>query len=186
MKKDIVIKFESFDSKYVEMVTMAVWRMEDVLGSLHFLDALADEISKSNGLEGELSKWKKASPKEIYEHIIISDMTLHLNTYYTASNVIGKGYEGTNQIFINTKYLKTYSINNPEDLMEIGSNLLHEDSHDKGFDHDYKRTKRRENSLSYILNRAYERAFKKIYALPDSLYFTPWYSKIFYKIRGWF
>lgn len=182
MRVSIKFKFKKFDQKYEELVTFAILRMEDVLSSPIFLEMLSDEIARSKGLEGELSKWKRASILEI--HAQLFPIELSLNTYYTSKSVIGYGLSSTKEIYVNTKYLSKYSVDRPEDLMEIGSNLLHEHSHDCGFDHDYDRTKRRYNSLSYIMNRAYERAFKKYYSkvevkpILSTHYFTPWYHNL--------
>lgn len=182
MKATIGINFEQFDPTYRPMVLMAILRMEDVLSSPIFYNCLAEEIMRSNNLEGELSKWKKASLEEIYNQLF--PITLYLNTYYSIRNVIGYGLPGTKNIYLNTKFLAGYSINNTIDLMYIGSNLLHEHSHDCGFDHDFKPTARRENSLSYILNRAYERAYRKYYKLPELILklHTPWYKRLWRKV----
>lgn len=182
MRTTIGINFESFDLKYKEIVLFSILRMEDVLSSPFFLEMLEDEISKSNNLEGELSKWRTSSPKEIYARLY--PICLYLNTYYTSMSVIGYGRPGTKDIYINTKYLSDYSIENPLDLMKIGSNLLHEHSHDRGFDHDFKNTDRRKNSLSYVLNRTYERAFRKFYNIPEPVVvlYTPWYKRLWSKL----
>jgi hypothetical protein len=180
MNSTIGLNFNDFDIKYQRIVTKAVVYLEEVINSQIFKDMLVDEISKSNGLEGELSHWKDAMPLQIYAQLF--PIILYLNTYYTWSNVIGYGVDGTNQIYINTKYLSTYHPDDLLDIMEIGSNILHEHSHDCEFAHDYKSTSRRKNSLSYVLNRAYERAFKKFYNLEEPedevVYYTPWYRKV--------
>jgi hypothetical protein len=184
MKSTIGLVFNKFDVNYKPIVTFAVEKLEEVVYSPIFLEMLKDEIAHSNKLEGELSKWKNASPEEIYLQLF--PITLHLNTYYTRSDVYGYGYAGDNQIYINTKYLSQYSAHNMLDLMMIGSNLLHEHGHDCGFDHDFKVTARRPNSIAYILNRAYQRAFRKIYDIPAVPVFikvsTPWYKRLWRKI----
>lgn len=180
----IGLNFNNFEPEYKAIVTKAVECMEDVIYDPIFLLMLKDEISKSNDMEGELSHWKEALPVQIYSQLF--PITLYLNTYYTVRSVIGYGTESSNQIYINTKYLSNYSIEIMEDLMKIGSNLLHEHSHDCGFDHDFKSTARRPNSISYIMNRAYERAFKKFYniAEPEAviIYYNPWYKKLWRKL----
>jgi hypothetical protein len=181
MKVNIDINFKKFDNKYRELITLAVLRMEEVLASPIFFEMLSDEIANSRGLEGELSKWKRATVHEIHEALY--PIVLNLHTYYTSDNVIGFGYASSKDIYINTKYLSKYTVDDPYDLMEVGSNLLHEHSHDCGFDHDFKATDRRRNSLSYILNRAYERAFKRYYGLSTGarstvVYKVPWWRKL--------
>jgi hypothetical protein len=172
----IGLNFKKFDLKYRELVESAILHMQYVVASPIFMEILKDEISKSNGLEGELSMWKEALPEEIYEALF--PITLYLSTYYSFRNVIGYGTPDTKEIFLNTKYLDNYSMK-LEDLMMIGSNLLHEHSHDCGFDHDFYNTARRRNSLSYILNRAYERAFRKFYGVPEPIARVPWWRRIF-------
>lgn len=188
MKSTIGLNFNNFDIKYRPIVTKAVEYMEDVVYHPVFLEILKDEIEKSNGLEGELSDWKDALPVQIYAQML--PIILYLNTYYTIADVIGYGTASDKQIYINTKYLSTYKIDNMIHLMMIGSNILHEDTHDKGFEHDYKATDRRKNSLSYIINRVYQRSFRKIYNLPEPvpviLKYTPWYRKVIRTVRGWF
>lgn len=175
----IGINFKNFNMNYRSLIEKAVVHMEKVLNNELFGEILADEISKSNGLEGELSKWKHASVDEILATLF--PITLNLNTYYTRRNVIGYGYPNDKNIYLNTKYLSGYSVDRLLDLMEVGSNLLHEHSHDCGFDHDFKATRRRPNSLSYILNRAYERTFKQLNNIQDAAvvrYYVPWYKKL--------
>lgn len=181
MKITIGINWQDFDPKYKPIVLMAILRMEDVLSSKIFFEMLVDEIYETN-LEGELSEWKTATPKDIHEQLF--PITLYLNTYFTYNNVIGYGRPSDNHIFINTKYLSKYDIDDPLDLMEIGSNLLHEHSHDCGFSHDFRTTPRRPSSISYVLNRAYERAFRIIYKfpLPEINYYVPWYKRLWRKL----
>lgn len=167
--------------RYRPLFQAAIEKMPEVIKSPLFLHNLKAEILKSKNLEGELSKWKNASMEEIYQYIVASDIHLVLHTYYTVKNVIGYGYASTVDIYVNTKYLVNDSLDDLEDLMDIGSNLLHEHGHDMGFDHDFKATRRRPNSICYILNRAYEKTFKQVYGLPEKpqiVYVTPWWKKI--------
>lgn len=168
--------------RYRPLFIAALKKMGPVIASPLFLKNLKDEIEASRNLEGELSKWKTSSAEEIYSHILNDgEMHLILHTYYTAKNVIGYGYASSVDIYVNTKYLINDSLDDLEDLCDIGSNLLHEDGHDKGFSHDFKSTKRRPNSICYILNRVYEKTFRQVYGLPIKkpvVYVVPWYKKI--------
>lgn len=178
--------FKNFDNRYRPLVEASIAPMERVIPSVEFFEALQDEISKSNGLEGELSTWKNATVKEIFSNLL--PMSLTIDTYYTAKDVIAYGMPDDDEIRLNMKYLEQYSKDSLEDKMYIGSNLLHEHGHNCGFDHDFYATSRRENSLCRILNRSYERAFRKIYGLPEPVvkYYTPWYKRLALKIRSWF
>jgi hypothetical protein len=166
--------------RYRILFEAAIQKMSPVLSSPLFLENLKDEISKSNLLEGELSIWRTKSAQEIISQL---GSTIHLKvlTYYTANNVIGYGNASTVDIYVNTKYLVNDSVEDLEDLMDIGSNLVHEHGHDCGFEHDFRSTKRRPNSICYVLNRAYDRTFRQVYGLPDKpqiVYAIPWWRKI--------
>lgn len=168
--------------KFRPLFSAAISKMGPVIESPLFLENLNSEIALSKNLEGELSYWRKSSAEEIYRHIYNNGvMFLILHTYYSSKSVIGYGTSASTDIYVNTKYLIDDSLEDLEDLCDIGSNLIHEDSHDKGFSHDFKATTRRKNSLCYILNRVYEKTFRQVYGLPakpEIIYVTPWYKKI--------
>lgn len=179
-------------SKNKAVLKAAIERMEIVLLSDYFLQALYDVIEDSNGLEGELSTWKNATVQEIYENLFElilgqNEINLTLHTYYSPKAVIGYGYAGTTDIYLNTKYLGAYTADDIEDLKNVGSNLLHEHGHDCGYSHDFKRTRRRKNSICYLLNEAYEIAFDQIFGhtetAPPVSYYVPWYKRIFSWLR---
>lgn len=189
----ITYDLKGVKSKYVPLLQEAISKMEIVLSSDKFQDALYAVISRSNNLEGELSEWKNKTLYQIYNQFLGIDrilgtglIELKLHTYYSSKKVIGYGYKGTNDIYLNTKYLSTYQVDDLEDLKKIGSNLSHEHGHDRGFEHDYYATARRKNSLSYLINEAYEIAFEQIFGLADPsevpaevIYKKPWYKRLF-------
>lgn len=180
---NVTANLERVDPRYREILLAAIKHIPIVLHSQEFLDALKDEIEASNGLDGELSEWKSKTAGQILAHMLLSDWHLTLATFYTWRSTVGYGYPNDPTIYLNTRFLSAYEIHELMDLMEIGSNLVHEDGHDLGFEHDSAATSRRPNSICYILNRAYERAFKKIYKLdepdePDVVYVLPWYKRI--------
>jgi len=179
----IKYRFDGVTEKNQILFRKAIALAERVVFDPMFLMILKDEIEKSNGMEGELSHWKDALPAQIYAQLFPID--LNIQTYYTSRDVIGYGTAADRVIHVNTKYLNGYSADSLLDMMEVFSNLLHEDSHDKGFGHDFNNTKRRKNSVSYILNRVYERTFKYIYDMPlwvETPYVAPWYVRVL----GWF
>lgn len=191
MKKlTISYDLKGVSSKYRPLLEAAIEKMEIVLASDHFQDALHSVISRSNNLEGELSTWKNATLKEIYENLLGMEngqghIHLTLHTYYTAKRVIGYGYKNTTDIYLNTKYLGSYQVDDLEDLKKVGSNLTHEHGHDCGFEHDFNATARRKNSIAYLLNDAYEIAFERIFGSTDPtepkevIYKKPWYKRLF-------
>lgn len=179
MTSTIGLNFINVNPGYRALISYAVEKMEKVLLDPKFLEFLLLEINRSNDLEGELSKWKNATPLQIYMRLFPID--LHLTTYYTLRNVIAYGLANDPVIHLNTKYLDRYDVFNEEHLMLIGSNLLHEDGHDKGFSHDFFDTKRRKNSINYILNRVYERTYRYVYNIPEKVIPVriPWYRRLF-------
>lgn len=181
----IAYDLRGVEEKYREVVLAAIKCMEEVIPSEEFMQALIDEIFLSNGLEGELSEWKYSTPELIYKQLL--PIKLELRTYYSIKNVIGFGYPNDATIYLNTKYLGRYKVDNLEDLMSIGSNLLHEHSHDCGFEHDFYNTSKRKNSISYLLNRVYERAFREVYNLgnsePPRGTYIPWWKRLFNRLR---
>jgi hypothetical protein len=97
------------------------------------------------------------SNQQIYDTMMASretylnntDETAHINlTLYTPSfykkwNVVGYGYPGQPQIFMNWYYFNSY------DIAQVAANIAHEWTHKLGFDHDYNRTARRPYSVPY-------------------------------------
>jgi hypothetical protein len=183
MSVTIVRDLNGVEETYRPMIENAIVLMESVLDSSEFYLALMEEIANSNGLEGELSQWKNAKGADIFKQLF--PVSLKLRTYYSVRNVIGFGYPDSPDIFLNTKFLSRYNVTNMVDLMLIGSNLFHEHSHDCGFEHSFYDTTTRDNSVSYILNRAYERAFKSLHNIvTDNVVktYTPWYKRLWRKL----
>lgn len=159
------------DSKYKPLFEKSLERMKIVYESQEFLDAMKAVIKSSNNLEGELSKWKNKSAVEIYEQFFNrydkeSDtyhLDLEIETYYTSKRVIGYGVVGDDIIRVNTKYLSSYTLTDEYDLRAVGSNLTHEEYHNKGMSHDSNATARRKHSVCYLSNDAYEIAYSKLF-----------------------
>lgn len=189
MKLKILRDYHNVSNTHKELFDLSIDEMENVLVHQAFLDCLYEEIDKSNGLEGELSHWKNKTVKEIYKNIFdsvdmpneLAKITLEIFTYYTTSNVLGYGTAADRNINVNTKYLNTYSPGDLYDRRAVGSNLTHEHGHDCGYEHDFKSTARRPNSIAYILGRAYNRAYSQIYGIEyiEPVKFVPWYKRIF-------
>lgn len=93
------------------------------------------------------------SNQQVYDTLMASretyldntDETAHLNLtlYYQKSSVVGFGYPGQPQIFLNSKFFELY------DIAQVAGNIAHEWTHKLGFDHDYKSTARRPYSVPY-------------------------------------
>lgn len=158
------------DYKYHPLLQAAILRASTVWASQEYYDAFKDCI-KTNGLSGELSNLKFKSFDEIYEKFFemkngVRTVRLIIQTYYTPKRVIGYGVGGDDITRVNTKYLSSYTIDDENDLKEVGSNLTHEKWHDRGSDHDSSATARRKNSIAYLSNVAFEMAYKKLFIDP--------------------
>lgn len=172
------------ESAYYNLIVKATVRMCTVLSSAAFKNALFEYLKHSNGIEGELSEWKNKPWEEIYNHYLgARTIELDLATYYSFRRVYGYTKPSTDTIFLNRKYISKYSHLNGTHLMALGSNLSHEYGHKRGFDHDFKATARRPNSLCYLINEAYEKAYTQIYgadfaSLEKALAVkVPWYKR---------
>ena len=172
------------EEKYRPLLTSAINKLPIVITSPEFLNNLIREINSSNNMEGELSPLRYKSARDIYEKLLSID--LYLNTYYTRKDVLGYGYKTSKNIHLNTKYLSSYSIDSLIDLMKIGSNILHEHTHKIGAEHDFYDTKRRKNSLSYIMNRVYEKTYRELYGLVEETPVVVVKRKVWYKPWTWF
>jgi hypothetical protein len=160
------------DPKYKKLIEASVADMVTVLNDPKFKSIFTIELNESRNklgkLQGELSFWASKSGSEIYERLFMNGTslndTLRLNvrTYYSPKRVIGYGVASDDWINVNTKYLRNYTIDDPYDRKEVGSNLGHEEYHSRGMSHDFKNTARRKHSVAYIFNRAYERAYDEI------------------------
>lgn len=143
--------------------------MHTIFNSPDFEKNLLEELED---IHGELSLWRKDSPKEIFECIMNAsekltpgtdyEMDLFVDDYYTPKRVIGHTYDSDRFIYTNTKYFDSYP------TKRIGSNFGHEWGHKLGFDHDFKATKRRDFSICYAINRAYEKSWDEIFGEPSA------------------
>jgi hypothetical protein len=176
---------------YRPIISLSIATMKEVLESQEFKNSLFEAIYDSNNLEGELSNWKKAVPLIIYEAYLQLDnlnkglINLELCTYYNRwTSAMGEGAEG-NKIKLNIKFLTT-ALNDRVAIKTIGSLIAHELGHKQpGFEHDFRNTKRRKNSICYLINKAFEEAYKQLYGVTESpkpVYKVPWYKRIWDKI----
>jgi hypothetical protein len=167
----VVIDFSKMDTDKRKKKALQVQKeMELILNSTLFKDRvlLMDK-------RGELSDWKNANNKAIYEYLMDGSETLRptkdgilnlsIDDYYSFKSVVGYTYENTETVYSNTKYFdsedKTYE-NHHRKL--TGSNFLHEYGHKKGFDHDFRSTERRDYSICYQMNEIYEYCWNRLIA----------------------
>jgi len=71
---------------------------------------------------------------------------------FQSKGVIGYTYPNDPTIYLNRSYRNKYVWSDAAEA----SNLFHEISHKWGYDHDFKATAQRPNSVPYSLNRAVE------------------------------
>lgn len=155
------------EKKYKALFDASVADMLTVLNNPRFLQIFAEELDDSRDakgtLKGELSSWKDKSAQEIFNRLFVNgELRLIIKTYYSPKRVIGYGVHSDDNINVNTKYLADYTVDDPEDRKQVGSNLGHEEYHNRGMDHDFRATARRKHSVCYIFNEAYKRAYDEL------------------------
>lgn len=141
--------------------------MEIIINSEVFKDKFYQELMNRNYHVGETSKWKDTHPTEIIAHFYsgwerlrpMDDyiFQIDIDDYWTFKRVIGYTKSNISTVFVNTKYFDKRS------LMLCGSNICHERGHNIGFTHDFRNTKRRKDSVCYILNDVYEFTHNKLF-----------------------
>lgn len=164
----INVSYEKLNTK--ERRTKAAYatsKMEVVINSVAFKNIFIRTLENRDYANGELSLWKDQTPIAIYNHFMSgaetlsptkdNKMDIDIDDYYTWKRVIGYTYRNISTIFVNTKY---FDKRGPK---LIGSNICHEYGHKIGWDHDFRRTKRRKDSLCYLLNEIYEYAYDSVY-----------------------
>lgn len=124
-------------------------------------------LNQLEDMHGELSKWGTKTPIAIYDYLMDGseildpihdgEMDLLVDDYYTSSNTVGYTKPSTKFIFVNTKYF------DERPTKKVGSNFSHEYGHKKGFSHDSKDTARRDFSICYLMNKAYEQTWDKLF-----------------------
>lgn len=150
-----------------EKAQLIAEEMQIVYNSDVFKEVFLDLLDKRDYKSGELSKWAYETPDAIYAYFmngveILSpeldyEVDFFLDDYYTIKRVIGHTYPSDKYVYTNTRYFDVSS------SKMSGSNFTHEYGHKKGFKHDFRRTSRRNDSLCYILNDAYEIAWERIF-----------------------
>ena len=134
--------------------------MADVLNSTEFRDAvLSAEFGGKPGFASETR-----SPREIYSTIRAGkenytasadgevDLNLKLENFsWFQRNVVGYTTESSDTLTTNRKFYSGY------EASEVAGHLAHEWLHKLGFEHDFKATTRRPDSVPYELGELVER-----------------------------
>ena len=165
--------------------------MQLILRSDLFKNRFIRVLDQSDYKNGELSKWRNATPDEIYVHIMRAQEILNpeednevdiwVDDYFSIRNVVGHTYRTDQQIYTNTKFFdKRTSRDN-------GSNFFHEWGHKLGFGHDFRNTDRRKYSLCYLMNDVYEWCWDTMFGepSPNDKVLVCYRSWIFFKKCYW-
>lgn len=152
LKWDANIKFSKFTRTQENKVLDAVDLIRQVIGSDEFKTRVLNytyqgkkRFVDNNGLtNGQIYQKiiegaEKLYPKKNY----VMDVTLE--TYTTDANVIGYTLPTVNKIWMNTRYLNTFT------PVQVAANLVHEWLHKLGFGHAYESTPSRPYSVPYAV-----------------------------------
>jgi hypothetical protein len=148
---DVLNGFSGADTAKIKQAADIV---ERVLNSEQFHQAVVNftyegepQFVQNNGLSNEQIYQTLMAGRETYngvdDHVANLDLNLYTPPFYKKWSVVGYGYPGQPEIFMNWYYFDSFSI------AEVAGNVAHEWCHKLGFDHDYKRTARRPYSVPY-------------------------------------
>ena len=84
-----------------------------------------------------------------------NEMDLEIETYYEATNTVGYTYPSSSRIYMNTKYLSTYT------AAQVSRNMTHEWLHKIGFGHASSYSVSRDYSVPYGIGSIMERLAAK-------------------------
>ena len=114
---------------------------------------------------GETSKFKDWDRTDLYNYLMDGSEVLDPNedneanmtvtAYRSFKSVIGYTYGNIKGFYLNTRFMYR------EEKL-IASTMLHEYGHKKGFDHDFRRTYRRQFSICYQMNLIVESCYDHI------------------------
>lgn len=145
-------KLVNFEAADVTRLQGGIEVFERVSNSAEFKDRVLNhtydgvkQFVQNNGLSNEQVYYTLLAGQETFNKVADSEANLTLELYYSPKNVVGYTYPNTNQIFMNTKYFRSFK------AADIAGNMIHEWCHKIGFDHDYNATARRPYSVPYAI-----------------------------------
>jgi hypothetical protein len=156
-------KVTGYSTTERQKLDQATKLMADVLNSKEFRDAvLSAEFDGKPGFASD-----DRSPAEVYATIRAAkenytdaadgevDLNLNLENFsWFQRNVVGYTTESSDTLTTNRKFFSGY------DATEVAGHLAHEWLHKLGFEHDFKATARRPDSVPYELGELVERLAK--------------------------
>jgi hypothetical protein len=118
-------------------------------------ETLRGECFREGWMKRELIQTNGKTNAEVLEHITSANVTIQVEMYRSLiGRVHGYTYPNSSTIWMNRKYHDSWN------ACTVGSNLAHEFSHKIGYDHDYKATARRPNSVPYAINTVFDECCK--------------------------
>lgn len=146
-----------------------------VISTKEFARNLISELNSHKYKLAERSEWANEPPAAVYAHIVSTlrvTTTPKCFTYWRPSSAVAK--VSGDAILFNRRHLGRLGD------VDGGSTILHERGHiQMGFQHDFWATKRRENSLCYLLNRVFEQTAQELgyrESKPKPVTRTPWWA----------
>lgn len=159
---DARIKFVNFSTNQENKVQDAVDLIKQVIATEEFKTAILNHKYKgkktfvdNGGLTNAQIYKKILESSERLNPKINNTMDVTLVTYRESANVIGFTLPSVNKIWMNTRYLNTFT------PRQVASNLFHEWLHKLGFRHDYERTPERQYSVPYAVGYLVKRLAAK-------------------------
>ncbi len=158
------VALSHFDAQDIKRAEGAADVLELVINSAEFRDKILNhtwkrkkQFADNDGLTNE----------QIYQKIMAAFETrygkpndgtidLDLELYYSRKRVLGYTSPSTSKIYLNTKYFDYF------DAVSLASNLAHEWTHKLGFDHDFRRTRRRPYSVPYAVGTIVHEVAEKL------------------------
>ena len=145
---------QNFSPVESERTDRAALVLEAALNSDEFRRGVLDftwngkqTFANNNGLTNEQIYAVIMAGRETYsdddDHVANLSLSLYSPPFFKRWGVVGYGYPGTPQIYINRNYFKVMS------MASLVGLLAHEWCHKLGFDHDYRRTAKRPYSVPY-------------------------------------
>ena len=175
----------------IDKINDVAMEMHTVINSKYFMDQVM--LMRTHG---ERSRFKDLSNREIYNILKAGSEEINpgedykwdifIDDYYSFKSVIGYTMRNIKTIFVNTKFFDS------RHRALIGSNIVHEQSHKLGFNHDFRSTLERPFSVSYQLNKAYEKSYSRIFnTYPEfktkykRSWKSLWFKKVSYQVEIW-
>lgn len=151
---------DNFSPARRSKLDQAVMLMSQVFNSPDFAtDVLRYPFSDDSGLNNSGILDRVMAGAELLDPDVDQECDLYVKIYFPSWfkkwSVIGYGYAGERTIYCNGYWFDRMTI------AEIAGNLAHEWCHKLGFEHDFRATNRRPNSVPYAIGELVEHYAQK-------------------------